>query len=52
MTADEHVVGGGRFSTDAAGFRSLTKYVNRWPDRVWAIEGSSGIGRHVAMRLL
>ena len=24
----------------------------RWPDRVWAIEGCSGIGRHVAMRLL
>jgi len=26
--------------------------VKQWPDRVWAIEGCSGIGRHVAMRLL
>jgi transposase len=24
----------------------------RWPDRVWAIEGCNGIGRHVATRLL
>ena len=28
------------------------RVVRRWPDRVWAIEGCSGIGRHVAMRLL
>ncbi len=26
--------------------------LRRWPDRVWAIEGCSGIGRHVALRLL
>jgi len=26
--------------------------MNRWPDRVWAIEGCQGIGRHVALRLL
>ena len=52
MTAQERVVGGGRFSTDAAGFAAMTEYVKRWPNRVWAIEGCSGIGRHVAMRLL
>jgi transposase len=52
MTADEAVVGGGRFGTDVAGFRALIEYVKQWPDRVWAIEGCSGIGRHVAMRLL
>ena len=28
------------------------RYARRWPDRVWAIEGCSGIGHHVAMRLL
>ena len=52
MTADETVVGGGRFGTDLAGYRSMLEVVRRWPDRVWAIEGCSGIGRHVALRLL
>ena len=52
MTAEERVVGGGRFATDVAGFKAMSEYVQRWPDRVWAIEGCNGIGRHVAMRLL
>ena len=52
MTADEAVVGGGRFGTDVAGFGALIEYVKQWPDRVWAIEGCGGIGRRVAMRLL
>jgi transposase len=26
--------------------------VRRWPDRIWAIEGCQGIGRHLASRLL
>src|SRR3954453_6147712 len=56
MTADERVVGGGRFGTDEAGFAAMTDYVNRVrpmaEDRVWAVEGCNGIGHHVAMRLL
>jgi transposase len=56
MTADESVIGGGRYATDAAGFAAMTDYVNRLrryaEDRVWAIEGCNGIGHHVAMRLL
>jgi transposase len=52
MTADEAVVGGGRFTTDVAGFRSMLTYVHPWPDRVWAIEGCNGIGRHIARRLI
>ena len=52
MAADEAVVGGGRFATDPAGFKELGQYVRAWPDRVWAIEGCNGIGRHVALRLL
>lgn len=31
----------------AAGFQAITEHVMRWPDRLWAIEGCSGIGRHV-----
>ena len=52
MTADEAVLGGGRFATDTAGFTAMLDYVTRWPERVWAVEGCNGIGRHVALRLL
>jgi transposase len=52
MTADEQVVGGGRFGTDAEGYHSLLAYVRRWPARVWAVEGCRGIGRHIAHRLI
>ena len=52
MAADETILGGGRYSTDVDGYRAMLHDVKRWPDRVWAIEGCSGIGRHVAHRLL
>jgi len=52
MAADEKVLGGDRFGTDVAGYRSMLEYLKRWPDRVWAIEGCNGIGRHIAIRLL
>ena len=52
MRADEAVLGGGRFATDAAGYAELLRYLRQWPERVWAIEGCQGIGRHIANRLL
>ena len=52
MAADETVLGGGRFATDADGFAALRRYVSQFTDRVWAIEGCSGIGHHIAIRLL
>jgi transposase len=52
MDAEENVLGGGRFGTGLTGYRSMLDYLKRWPYRVWAIEGCSGIGRHIAMRLL
>jgi transposase len=52
MTADETVLGGGRFGTYRAGFAAMRRYVSQFPDHVWAIEGSTGIGRHVARRLI
>jgi hypothetical protein len=39
MAGDEAVVGGGRYATDAAGYRSMLAEVKRWPERIWAIEG-------------
>ena len=52
MASNEAVLGGGRFATDAAGYRSMLAGAKRWPERVWAIEGCHGIGRHIASRLL
>src|SRR5262245_23234260 len=52
MASDEQVLGGGRFATDADGFAAMLGYVAAWPERVWAIEGCEGIGKHVALRLL
>jgi hypothetical protein len=52
MTADEVIVGGGRFATDREGYAEMRCYVDQWPDRVWAIEGCAGIGKHIAVRLL
>lgn len=52
MTGDKAVVGGGRFGTDQHGYTAMTRYAARWPNRVWAIEGCQGIGRHIATRLL
>jgi transposase len=52
MAADEAVLGGGRFATDPEGYKAMVRSARQWPARVWAIEGCSGIGRHVALRLL
>ncbi len=52
MTPDESVLGGGRYGTDEAGFTALLREAQQWPERIWAVEGCSGIGHHVATRLL
>jgi transposase len=52
MAFDEAVLGGGRFGTDAPGFAAMLARVRPWPERVWAVEGCQGIGRHLANRLL
>lgn len=52
MAADETILGTGRFDTDRAGYTAMVKYAKQWPNRVWAIEGCQGIGRHIATRLL
>jgi hypothetical protein len=52
MTAEEQVVGYGRFSTDTAGYAQMLSYMRAWPERTWAVEGCEGITRHVAQRLV
>jgi hypothetical protein len=52
MTADEAIRGGGRFGIDRDGHAAMLRYAKQWPDRVRAIEGCAGIGKHIANRLL
>ncbi|MDQ3463729.1 MAG: IS110 family transposase [Actinomycetota bacterium] len=52
LAPDETVFDGGRYATDRAGYAAMLRDAQRWPERVWAVEGCSGIGRHVAARLL
>jgi transposase len=52
MTGDEAIIGSGRFGTGRDGYAAMKKYAKQWPNRVWAIEGCQGIGRHIANRLL
>ncbi|GAA1900225.1 IS110 family transposase [Asanoa iriomotensis] len=48
----ERVLGGGRYGTDRAGYKAMLAAGRVHVDRVWAVEGCSGIGRHVAQRLV
>jgi transposase len=48
----ERVLSQGRFATDAAGYRDMLAVGRRFSDRVWAVEGCNGIGKHLAQRLV
>jgi transposase len=48
----ETVLATGRFENNNVGYRATRVLAKRWPDRVWAVEGASGVGRHLAQRLL
>ncbi|MFE4460423.1 IS110 family transposase [Nocardia tengchongensis] len=46
------VLTGGRYATSRHGFTEMLTTAQRFPDRVWAVEGCNGIGRHLAHRLI
>jgi transposase len=48
----ERVLAQARFGTDRGGYRQMLTAARRWPERIWAVEGSNGIGRHMAQRLV
>lgn len=52
ITGAEKILAKRRFATTAVGFKVLLRFARQWPDRLWAVEGCNGIGRHVASRLL
>ncbi|MFI6172603.1 transposase, partial [Nocardia sp. NPDC051052] len=46
------VLATGRYGTDNTGYAEMLSAGQRYPQRVWAIEGCNGIGRHIAHRLV
>jgi transposase len=42
----------GRFGTDKDGYAEMLAVGRRFGDRVWAVEGCNGVGRHLAHRLV
>ena len=42
----------GRFGTDRDGYKAMLAAGRKFKDRVWAVEGCNGIGRHIAQRLV
>jgi transposase len=49
---DEQPLMGGRFGTDSEGYRRLLAAGRQFPQRLWAVEGCQGVGRHLAQRLV
>ena len=48
----ETVLAARRFATDRDGYAAMLALGRRHPERVWAVEGCNGIGRHIAQRLV
>jgi transposase len=46
------VLAAGRYGTDKAGYSEMLRAGRRFEDRVWAVEGCNGVGRHIAHRLV
>jgi transposase len=46
------VLAAGKYGTDKAGYAQMLAAARTFADRVWAVEGRNGIGRHLAHRLV
>ena len=46
----EQVLDQYRYGTDTDGYQQMLTAGRRFPERVWAVEGCAGIGRHIAQR--
>jgi hypothetical protein len=47
-----HTLATGRYDTDKAGYTQMLQAGRRFAERVWAVEGCNGIGKHIAHRLV
>jgi hypothetical protein len=48
----EKILAKGRYGTDTDGYQQMLAAGRQFRDRVWAVEGCAGIGRHIAQRLV
>ncbi len=48
----EKILAQGRFGTDRDGYQAMLKLGRQYKDRMWAVEGCNGIGKHLAQRLV
>ena len=48
----ERVLRRGRFDTSTVGYQAMLLVGRTYPRRTWAVEGTGGIGRHLAQRLV
>ncbi|PYC72982.1 IS110 family transposase [Micromonospora arborensis] len=48
----EKILAQGRFGTDRDGYQATLKLGRQHKERIWAVEGCNGIGRHIAQRLV
>ena len=46
------VVAAGKFGTDQLGYAEMLAAGRKFAERVWAVEGCNGVGRHIAHRLV
>ncbi|MFE3760144.1 IS110 family transposase [Nocardia tengchongensis] len=46
------VLGVGRYGTDKNGYAEMLTAGRQFANRIWAVEGCNGIGRHIARRLV
>ena len=52
IDASETVLLTARFDNNNIDYRKMRTLVKRWPDRTWAVEGATGVGLHLAQRLV
>ena len=52
IDSNETVLVTARFENTNQDYRKMRTLVKRWPERVWAVEGATGVGLRLAQRLI
>ena len=52
INTSEKTLATGRFGNSTVGYREMRALARKWSDRVWVIEGATGVGLHLAQRLV
>lgn len=52
IDSHERVLAAARFDNSSIGYRQMRTMARQWADRVWAVEGATGVGLNLAQRLV